>query len=142
MKHYTVIFDGIDRSGKTSMRYYLGKMSGHRLITYDRGIISNMAWDIMMGRPVSFNAYDLEQWKDAVFVHLYVEKEDWEIRCKMTNEPVIDYETHMSAYEQMFDEFKKCGMHVLEYNTTQTTAYHISKDIMHYLDKLNGNSQS
>ena len=56
MKYYTVIFDGIDRSGKTSMRYYLGKMSGHRLITYDRGIISNMAWDIMMGRPVSFNA--------------------------------------------------------------------------------------
>lgn len=134
-KFYTVVFEGIDRCGKTTMRYFLGKMSNHTLITYDRGIITNVAWNKMLGRKFE---YDLDMWKNTLFVHLTVDKDDWEIRCKLTNEDPINYDEHTKMYVDAFKEFNDNGFHVRTYNTSEMTHKQISEDILEYLNSLNG----
>jgi hypothetical protein len=131
---YTVVFEGIDRCGKTTMRYFLGKKSNHTLITYDRGIITNIAWNKMLNRDVNYN---LDMWKNTLFVHLTVDKEDWEIRCKLTNETPINYEQHTKMYTDAFKWFSDNGFYVLEFNTSHMTHNQISNNILAYLDTIN-----
>ena len=134
MQYYTVSLDGIDKAGKSTLVKYLAHLSNFTLNILDRGPITNIVWNKMQNRKI---VYDVEMWKKTLFVRLTVDREDWEIRCKMHNEPYINFDIHTFKYDRVFEEFRNQGFHVLEFNTTQLTQYQIAKKIIEELEKLN-----
>lgn len=136
LKFFVVSLDGIDKSGKSTLVSYLAQLSNYTLNILDRGPITNIVWNKIQGRDIEYN---LEMWKSTVFVKLNVDKADWEIRCKIHNEPPMpdSYETMTKAYDDMFDWFRNHGFYVLEFNTSKMTQYQIAKKIVKYVDEIN-----
>lgn len=122
MKIYTVSFDGIDKTGKSTLVQYLARMSNFTLNILDRGPITNIVWNEIQGRKV---CYDIEMWKKTLFVRLTVDKEDWEIRCRVHSEAdmPMSFEDMNAAYDKIFNKFKYYGFYVMEFNTSKMTEY-------------------
>lgn len=133
-KYFSVSVEGIDKAGKYQVLKYLDILGKHKYVLMDRGLMSNITYSRMFKRGYS---YDINQFNNWIFVHLYCDKADWEVRCKMTNEPVIDFKKNIDAFEETAEEFKKFGFHVLSFNTTDLTPYNVAKQVIAYIDKLN-----
>ena len=93
---YCISVEGIDKTGKELIRKYLDILGKHKYVLMDRGIISNVAYAKLWHRSYS---YELSVFKDWLFVYLTTDKEDWEVRCKLTNEPKIDYDLNKSIFD-------------------------------------------
>lgn len=130
IKYYKVALDGIDKSGKDTICGYLDYLSGRRLDVKSRGVLSLIAYAKYYNRDYE---YQLSE-KDRIIVFIDVDKEDWEIRCKMSNEPKIDYEKSYECFEYAIQQLKDC--HFLRFNSSKLTPYQIAKSIMSYLDNL------
>lgn len=136
LKIYTVSFDGLDKTGKSTLVQYLARMSNFTLNILDRGPITNIVWNKIQNRKV---CYDVEMWKKTLFVRLTVDKEDWEIRCKVHSEAEmpLTFEEMSAAYDDVFNKFRYYGFYVMEFNTSHMTEYQIAKAIMEKLSELN-----
>lgn len=130
MRGYMVAVEGIDKVGKEQVLKYLDILGKHKYVLMDRGLISNIAYSKIYGRDY---IYDLDQMKDWTFVYLVCDKEDWEVRCKMTNEPKIDYDKHKKAFDEVVDNMIDKGFNVFIYNTTKYTPYYIATQLMNFL---------
>src|SRR5574344_1773270 len=117
MKVYQIFIDGIDKTGKDLVKsyvYYLGKA---RYICIARGIISMRVYAKLYNRSYK---YDAACKKNVLNVLLTVDKEDWEIRCKNTNEPLTDYDKETALFEEEAQALKKKeGCDVISFNTSQ-----------------------
>lgn len=133
-KYNSIFVDGIDRSGKNTVVKYIHNLANHRYMAYDRGIFSNITYDRMFNRNVE---YDINQYKPFVFVYLYCDKEDWNIRCKLTNEPKIDYADHLNAFDITYDQFKNNGFKIITFNTSYAAPYQIALEVINYVNVLN-----
>ena len=138
LQYYTVSFDGLDKTGKSTMVPYLARMSNFTLNILDRGPITNIVWNKIQGRHV---CYDVDMWKKTLFVRLTVNKEDWEIRCKVHNEADMpkSFEEMTAEYDEVFSQFKEYGFQVMEFNTSEMTEFQIATEIMKKLEELNKN---
>lgn len=136
MKIHCVALDGIDKAGKSTLVKYLAQLSNFTLTILDRGPLTNIVWNKIKNRDIN---YDMEMWKNCIFVRLSVDKHDWEIRCRIHNEPPmpLSYEEMNKAYDVEFETFKNRGFHVLEFNTTEMTQYKIAEKIIEYLNSIN-----
>ena len=74
-----------------------------------------------------------------MFVRLNVDEEDWNIRCKIHNEPPMPYtfKDMNKAYDEVFETFRNNGFYVLEFNTSKMTQYKIAMKILEFLKELN-----
>lgn len=133
MKYYNIFIDGIDKSGKDLIAYYVIRLSNFKYIVNGRGILSQLAYAKLYNRN---DAYDLTQQKNIVNVYLEVDKEDWLLRCKKTDEPAIDYEKNVEAFQYAINILNK-EYNVICFNTSQETPYAIAKHIVDYADDLN-----
>lgn len=133
MKYYNIFIDGIDKSGKDLIAYYVIRLSNFKYIVNGRGILSQLAYAKLYNRN---DVYDLTQQKNIINVYLEVDKEDWLLRCKKTNEPAIDYEKNTEAFQYAVNVLDK-AYNVICFNTSQETPYSIAKRIVNYVDDLN-----
>lgn len=127
IKYEQICFDGIDKAGKELIRNYVNILGKYYYILNDRGLISNIAYAKLYNRNYS---YDLSKYKDILFVCLTVDKEDWQVRCKLTNEPVINYEKNVEVYQETINYLRNNGIKIVEYNTSEMTPYCIAKHII------------
>lgn len=138
-KYHTVVFEGIDKTGKDQLARYVDEICGHWLCLPRRGVVSNRAYAYLYNRPVP--VYDLKQHENEVYVLLRCDKEDWKIRCKLTHEPVIDYRSNADAFEKAWGEFKGERLNTpwlnLEFDTSSMTPYQIASAIVKHLVELN-----
>ena len=137
-KYHHIYLDAIDKAGKNIVGKYIDQLGKHFYTISDRGIISNVTFSRMFNRGYE---YDLEQYRDCVFVYLTVDKPDWLIRCKLTNEPKIDYELNRSQFDQTVKDFKDKDFRVLEFNTSELTPYQVAKQVIAYMENLNEQEQ-
>lgn len=135
MKLYTIYLDGIDKTGKDSILPYIGPVCNYRYVCNIRGVMTQFAYDELYGRDYS---YDLDQQKDCLNVLLTVEEEDWKVRCKMTNEPAIDYKKNCEVFERAYNKLESAGCPVIKINTSKHSLYEIAKIIVNEIDHLNG----
>lgn len=122
-----ISIEGIDKAGKGLVFKYLQLLGNHEHLILDRGPLSNYVFSKMFKRGFH---YDIKSFTDILFVFLDVDKEDWEVRCKMSNEPIISYDEHVVAYENAIINFNCSGCKFLRYNTSKMTPYAIAKDIL------------
>ena len=133
MKYYVIYIDGIDKTGKGLIQSYVDRLSGHRFMVKSRGILSMLAYSKLYNRNYT---YDLSSQENAVTVLLDVDYDDWLVRCKTTNEPIIDYEAHRYAFERAYD-YCKDKIKIIRYDTSNMTPYNIAKEIIKYMEALN-----
>ncbi len=129
-KFNMISIDGIDKAGKGLIFQYLKHMNNYQYALLDRGPISNYMFAKLYNREFNF---DLSSFSNVLFVVLLVKYEDWFIRCKMSNEPKIDYDLHCKLYKNAIKDFESSGCTVLQYNTTQKTPFNIAKDVIDFL---------
>lgn len=141
LKVFNIELDGIDKCGKDSIRPYVFYLEPGKYLCRARGLISQLVYAKLYKRDIEWETNDYI--KNTLFVLLDVDKEDWEIRCKITNEPKPDF-----TYEEMTQAFYKVrwelenhykvpNRHILLLNTSDWTPYDIAKKIIQHLDYLN-----
>lgn len=131
LKHYCISFEGIDKSGKDLVGKYVNILGNYKYVLMDRGLLSNMTYSRMNNRNYEYNLSAYTNW---IIVYLIVEKEDWEVRCKLANEPAIDYGKHITEFNKTAMLLNDAEIPVLVYNTSKYTPYQIAKDIIHYME--------
>lgn len=140
---FNVEFDGIDKCGKDSVKPYLFYLEPGKYLSRARGLISQLAYAKLYDRGIEFDAIDYT--KNTLFVLLLVDKQDWEIRCKLTNEPDtgFSFEQMQSAFSNIVNrlhrDFDVPTERVMIFNTSHATPFEISKKVCERLEYLNQN---
>ena len=137
LKYYVIVLDGIDKTGKDLIAKYVFELSGKRYITIARGIMSMIAYSKLFCRDFEYNL-EAEKLAPVVNVLLTVDKRDWEIRCKINDEPNIDYDMHSKAFTDASVQLLQAGILVRKYNTSDMTPFNIAKAIVSFVHTLNG----
>lgn len=133
LKYDTIIIEGVDKTGKDILRYYLDKIGNHKYAVYERGCLSNIAYTKIYNRP---NNYKYVFNDNVLYILLTADLEDLKIRFKYTNEPNIDIEKNQIIFKETFYEILK-NKKTLEFNTSVKTPYIIAKEIIEYITNLN-----
>jgi len=134
-----VCVEGIDKSGKGLVAEYIKRLSNHKYTVFDRGVVSEITYSRMFNRNQEF---DLEPYKRFLFVHLKVEKDDWKIRCKVNNEPDIDFDSNSNEFNKTIQWFKDNSFYVTEYNTSKKTPWQIAKNVIETLETFNNEKEN
>ena len=134
LKYNTVVLDGIDKTGKDLISHYVFELSGKRYLCYARGLMSMIAYNDLFNRPY---LYECEKQTGVLNVLLTVKHDDWKIRCKVTNEPSLDFEAHTKAFENARCKLVNAGQHVPVFDTSEYSPYQIAKMIVEIMAKLN-----
>lgn len=128
-----VTIDGIDRTGKNTLHKYLEQLANHKYVITDRGILTQLCYTEKFNREY---VYNLDWFKNNIIVHLIAEKEDIDIRCKLTNEPYFDVDSDAELFKEMAEYLASEGFIVLTYNTSEMTPYMIAKDLCKKLEAI------
>ena len=131
-KYYTVYLEGIDKTGKDTLRYYIWSLN-KGLNVFCRGYISLEAYNRKFNRGADYE----KPYTEAVYVMLDVDKEDWEIRCAMSHEPKISYEDDYALFNDVVEELQQDGYKILRYDTSRMSPYQIAKSVVEYINILN-----
>lgn len=141
IKIFNIEIDGIDKTGKDSIKPYIFYLEPGKFLTRSRGLISQVAFAKLYNREFDWDA--LEYTKNTLFVLLTVDELDWSIRCKITNEPDTGFTfeqmqtAFMHAYVDVKDRFNVPDEQMLIINTTEHTPYVIASAIRNRLNELN-----
>lgn len=141
LKVFNIELDGIDKCGKDSVRPYVFYLEPGKYLCRARGLISQIAYAKLYKRDIEWDGTDYA--KNTLFVLLEVDKQDWEIRCKLTNEPNtgFTYEEMTQAFKlalyELKERFDVPENHILVFNTSEYTPYAIADEIKTHLEYLN-----
>lgn len=141
LKVFNIELDGIDKCGKDSVRPYVFYLEPGKYLCRARGLISQIAYAKLYKRDIEWDGIDYA--KNTLFVLLEVDKQDWEIRCKLTNEPNtgFTYEEMTQAFKLALYELKEHfdipENQILVFNTSEYTPYTIANEIKTHLMYLN-----
>lgn len=136
MKINKIIVEGTDKTGKDLIVKYINELSNFKYEVHSRGVISNEVYDILYERE----GYERVLDKDTMYVLLDAEKEDLDIRFKITNEPEIkNLNTHRLLFKTVFSRMMIDNKHIyhLEFNTSKITPYMIAKKILKTVEEIN-----
>lgn len=142
-KVFNIEFEGIDKCGKDYIVQYFLKYCPNIYTPKARGIISQLVYTKMYGRNDDYLVNE-GYLNNTLFVYLDVDKEDWQIRCKLTNEPNTDYEKSKSAFDAEFSELEKYvnKYQILKCNTSKMTPFEIVQEVKKRLNLLNSDLKS
>ena len=141
LKVFNIELDGIDKCGKDSIRPYVFYLEPGKYLCRARGLISQIAYAKLYKRNIEWDGADYA--KNTLFVLLEVNKHDWEIRCKLTNEPNtgFTYEEMTQAFKlalyELKERFNVPENQILVFNTSEYTPYAIADEIKTHLEYLN-----
>lgn len=141
LKVFNIELDGIDKCGKDSVRPYVFYLEPGKYLCRARGLISQIAYAKLYRRDIEWDGADYA--KNTLFVLLEVDKQDWEIRCKLTNEPNtgFTYEEMTQAFKlalyELKERFDVPENQILVFNTSEYTPYTIADKIKTHLEYLN-----
>lgn len=141
LKVFNIELDGIDKCGKDSVKPYVFYLEPGKYLCRARGLISQIAYAKLYKRNIEWDGADYA--KSTLFVLLEVDKQDWEIRCKLTNEPNtgFTYEEMTQAFKlalyELKERFDVPENHILVFNTSEYTPYAIADEIKTHLEYLN-----
>lgn len=141
LKVFNIELDGIDKCGKDSVRPYIFYLEPGKYLCRARGLISQIAYAKLYKRDIEWDGTDYA--KNTLFVLLEVDKHDWEIRCKLTNEPNTGFtyeemtQAFMLALYEVKERFNVPENQILVFNTSEYTPYTIADEIKTHLIYLN-----
>lgn len=132
----TIFIDGIDKTGKDLICKYCDLLDKRKYSFISRGILSNIAYSKIYHREYNYlfhhNSNELQ-------VFLTVNYQDWKIRCKINDEPKIDFKNNNKIFNDTILEYEnKTGDKVLKFCSSEMTPYKIALEIIKYIEIKNG----
>ena len=135
VKYSHIVFDGIDKSGKDLIRAYIFYMTNGKYTVTCRGMMSLIAYSKLYNRRYVYNT---EKEKQILTVLVTVDKQDWQYRCKVTNEKTdFTYEDHTAAFEEVYNLYVEKGYPVMRFNTSEMTPIQIAKLVVAKIEEMN-----
>lgn len=128
VNNVAVEIEGMDKTGKDTLSYYLKKLGNYAYTLNVRGILTQVVYNDKFGRK---NTYMLPYKPFIVF--LDVDNVDHAIRCDATDEATINLNKDREVYYKYIELLRSHGIQVYTYNTSEMTPYMIAKDV---IDKL------
>lgn len=132
LKYYDIDIEGIDKTGKDTIALYIAQLSNYKYLAKSRGIATMIVYSNLYNRDYNYVFNN----KNKVIVFLTCNYKDWKIRCKLLNEPDIDFYKHNKEFKKVINELSKTNI-IFKYNTSETTQYNIAMDVIKKLDELN-----
>ncbi len=140
MNNFCIHIDGIDKSGKDSVKREIVKLSGGSVLIYNRSYISQIAYSIIYKR-INYADYFV---KRAIqdynlgdkFFYLDVSRKEIIKRIIDTNEKDItkdDITYHKKVFKNVIDLFKNNKIKVYKIDTTNKTINECAKEIIKIL---------
>lgn len=126
---YTIEIEGIDKTGKDLIKQYIIELSNYKYVVHTRGILSNMVYAEKYNRDFDY----IINYK-PIIIYLEVNRDDWDIRCKINHEPKTDYELDLNLFEKYINTLKTQEVMILRYNTSEITPINIAKSVLNYID--------
>lgn len=120
-----VVFEGLDKAGKTTLEWEFLKATNFKHMVIDRGPMGYMTFDELFGRSTKLGNRDFIHYarkitksNDYMIVYCVVDKKVAEERLKAHNESCpYDYEEAQKLYRKNVRRFYNMSR-VLELNTT------------------------
>lgn len=134
IKYNQIIFEGGNKVGKTTTKLAFEKLTNFKYVTIDRSIITNRVYNELFGRPQT--NFDLNQYKQCVFIYCYAPKEVVEKRRLNTEDETFTID-ELDIYEKYVEWFKSKGFIVYSYDTSKMTTHEIIVDIKKKIEELN-----
>lgn len=128
-----VFVEGIDKSGKDTLVAYINELTNYEHYVTSRGPLSTLAYAKKFARKSDDFSYLQKISDDILFVYLMVDNDDFDVRCKITNEPKLNHTFETKLFDSYVMYFKTMGFDIKVYDTTYSTPYAIAKDIANYL---------
>lgn len=135
MKYWNIEFDGPDKTGKTTLAKYVTQLSNYKYATHDRGYMTQVAYSKKFNRGFKYDKPS----KNTVYILLTCDKQEHDIRCKIHNEPYIDFNSDDKLFQEIFADLTAKGYKTLMYNTSNTPPLWIAKDIISKIDAMEAN---
>ena len=118
-----VIFDGMDKVGKTTLIHALNKTTNYEHIIIDRGPNSYLVYDKLYNRSKSIDYYKTEmdlRNSSHLCVYCYADEEDIKKRLAAANEEFPTEQGSISDVKELFDvSMEASNLDVLYINTSQ-----------------------
>lgn len=134
LKYWEIELDGVDKTGKDLLCYYLCKLSNYTLSINVRGLISQIAYNEKFNRDIEYDITNIS--KNKIFILLTAEEEDLYIRCKNTNEELYDFKKDLKLFNTAANTIQSYGYTVWKFNTSEFTPYILAKLILVKLSML------
>lgn len=136
-KYWNLELDGPDKTGKSTLAQYITQLSNYRFATHDRGYMTQVVYNKKFGRNFEYSKPS----KDTIYILLTTCAKEHDIRCKITNEPKINFEEDMQMFLDVYESLAKDGYKCLFYNTSLSSFYDIANDIIKHIDKFEEESK-
>lgn len=130
MKRFIEI-EGIDRAGKDTLVQYINKMTNYKYLMRVRGWLSQQVYSDLYERNYEYENYQ------PIIIFLDIDYEDWKIRCELTNEQDIDFESNRNAF---FNRLKEVN-NIYVFNTSRMTPYEIAQEVIEILKIYEKNNE-
>lgn len=131
-KFWNIELDGPDKVGKSTLGQYLTLLSNYRFAMHDRGYMTQVAYAKKFNRQFEYSEPD----RNTIYILLTVEPEEHAIRCKIHNEPKIDYEKDAELFKEVFYDLSSKGYLTMTFNTSHMSTYELAKEIIKRIDRL------
>jgi thymidylate kinase len=127
-----IILDGIDRTGKDSVKEEIIRQTNGNVIVFVRGFISQIAYSEIFDRDVDeielFTQMKSFQKNEFVeYVYLYASEQEIQRRCLETKEKPFDIGYHLQVFNDVVD---KCFADVRKIDTTSKTIQQVAKEAL------------
>jgi len=125
----TIILEGVDRTGKDSIRHEIVKQSNGKIVVMCRSYISQIVYSRIYGRNINEKEYfNLIKKTKKLGYEYYILTADLNIlleRFKQTNEPMIDIKRDLIAFDNIAKE-----LNIKVINTSFKTPSELAKEII------------
>lgn len=125
----TIILEGVDRTGKDSIRHEIVKQSNGKIVVMCRSYISQIVYSRIYGRNINEKEYfDLIKKTKKLGYEYYILTADLNIlleRFKQTNEPMIDIKRDLNAFNNIAKE-----LNIKVINTSFKTPSELAREII------------
>lgn len=135
-KYWEIEIDGPDKTGKDLLCRYLCELSNWRFSINVRGLISQLVYAKKFNRDYQYVVDTTSTNKHKIFIILYGDEDDIDVRCKMTNEPKYNIKDDLKLFFEAVDDISVIYPNIHVFNTSHMTPYDIAKKVIKLIDKL------
>ena len=141
MIHAIVHLDGVDKTGKDSIKNEIVKQSNGRVLVVARSFLSQIAYNRIYNRFIDESFFiqkmkKLQRDKDYHFIYLEANKKDLEKRFQRHNEDdlkIQDINYHIHIFENIIQELKEHKIEIKKINTSNYNIKHTVEEILKLL---------
>jgi len=133
MKLKLIVFEGVDKVGKTTIHKLFDKETNYKHLTCDRLFLSYLAYCFRYKREVSksIKTWLLNNIDNIIIVYLHADKQDLETRYKIAKHEKVNIAKDLKCFEKAIDYINDCNVKYISVNTSlmteEATVQHIKE---------------